>query len=53
MAERSGESANDASDTNNSSRTQRRSEKRQNVANGSQAVNATARKANVREARGG
>ena len=53
MAERSGESANDASDTNNTSRTQRQPKKRQNVANGGEAVNATACKANAREARGG
>jgi hypothetical protein len=53
MAERSGESANDASDTNNTSRTQRQPKKRQNVANGNEAVNATACKANAREARGG
>ncbi len=47
MAERSGESANDASDTNNT-RTQRQPKKRQNVANDGKAANATAGKANTR-----
>jgi hypothetical protein len=54
MAERSGESANDASDTNNTSRTQRQPQKRPNVAtNNGEAVSATARQANARQARGG
>ena len=53
MAERLGESRNDASDTNSTSRTQWQPEKWQIVANGSQAVSATTRKANTREARGG
>jgi hypothetical protein len=48
MAERSGESANDASDTNNPIRTQRQPQKRPNVANDSKAANATAGKANAR-----
>jgi hypothetical protein len=42
MAGRSGESANDASDTNNTSRAQWQPKKRQNVANGGEALNATA-----------
>jgi hypothetical protein len=51
MAERLGESRNDASDTNNSNRTQR--QPKNVVAHGGQAVETAAREAGTGKARGG